>query len=93
MTSNKKYLLKLYVVRKTPKSERAIKSLKSILKGMEDYDLKIVDVLKHPELAEEEKILAVPTLVRELPTPIQHIIGDLTEKEKVLIGLNLESKS
>lgn len=53
------------------------------------YDLKIIDVLKNPQLAEDDKILATPTLIKVLPLPLRKIIGDLSDKEKVLLGLNL----
>jgi len=87
----RKYVLKLYVTGQTPNSVRAIENLKKILekdlKAM--YELQIIDVQKNPQLAEEEKILATPTLSRVLPLPIRRIIGDLSEKEKVLLGLDL----
>ena len=87
----RKYVLKLYVTGQTPNSVRAIANLKSVLekdlKGM--YELKIIDVQKNPQLAEDEKILATPTLSRVLPLPIRRIIGDLSEKDKVLLGLDL----
>lgn len=87
----KQYILKLFVTGSTSNSTRAIANLKDILavelKGM--YTLQIVDVLKNPQLAEDEKILATPTLSRILPPPIRRIIGDLGDKEKVLIGLDI----
>ena len=87
----RKYVLKLYVTGQTPNSVRAIENLKDILnkdlKGM--YELKIIDVQKNPQLAEDEKILATPTLSRVLPLPIRRIIGDLSQKDKVLLGLDL----
>jgi circadian clock protein KaiB len=86
-----KILLKLYITGKTAKSERAIENLYGIceeeLNGQ--YELKIVDVLENPQLAEDEKILATPTLIKELPPPFRRIIGDLSEKEKVLLGLDI----
>ena len=86
-----KYMLKLYVTGLTPRSRTAIKNLKEILK--EDYkgaySLTVIDVLKQPKLAEDEKILATPTLIKVLPPPVRRIIGDLSEKEKVLLGLDL----
>lgn len=89
--TGRKYKLKLYVTGQTPNSLRAIKNLESILanelKGM--YELEVIDVLKNPHLAEQEKILATPTLSRVLPLPIRRIIGDLSNKEKVLLGLDL----
>lgn len=89
--SNKTYILKLYVAGNTPNSIRALKTLNSILEqefqGV--YALKVIDVLKNPQLAEEDKILATPTLSKILPPPVRKIIGDLSDREKVLIGLDL----
>lgn len=86
-----KYLLKLYITGRTPRSEQCIANLRTIcdreLAGK--YDLKIIDVLEHPQLAEDEKILATPTLIKELPPPIRRLIGDLSDTEKVLLGLDL----
>lgn len=87
----KTYILKLYVAGNTPNSVRALRTLKNILeeefKGV--YALKVIDVLKNPQLAEEDKILATPTLSKVLPPPVRKIIGDLSDREKVLIGLDL----
>jgi circadian clock protein KaiB len=92
MTSAKKtYVLKLYVAGNTPNSVRALKTLNQILEqefqGV--YALKVIDVLKNPQLAEEDKILATPTLAKILPPPVRKIIGDLSDRERVLIGLDL----
>ncbi|WJI27657.1 circadian clock protein KaiB [Thermosynechococcus sp. B3] len=87
----KTYVLKLYVAGNTANSVRALKTLNNILekefKGV--YALKVIDVLKNPQLAEEDKILATPTLAKVLPPPVRRIIGDLSNREKVLIGLDL----
>lgn len=87
----KTYVLKLYVAGNTTNSVRALKTLKEILEqefqGV--YALKVIDVLKNPQLAEEDKILATPTLSKILPPPVRQIIGDLSDREKVLIGLDL----
>ncbi|MDF5724932.1 MAG: circadian clock protein KaiB [Rhizonema sp. PD37] len=87
----KNYVLKLYVAGNTPNSVRALNTLKKILdqefKGV--YALKVIDVLKNPQLAEEDKILATPTLSKILPPPVRKIIGDLSDREQVLIGLDL----
>lgn len=87
----KTYILKLYVAGNTPNSVRALRTLNNILdqefKGV--YALKVIDVLKNPQLAEEDKILATPTLSKILPPPVRKIIGDLSDREKVLIGLDL----
>lgn len=87
----RKYVLKLYVTGETLNSVRAIKNLKKVLleefKGV--YELRIIDVIKNPQLAETEKILATPMLSRVLPLPVKRLIGDLSDKEKVLLGLDL----
>lgn len=89
--SRKTHVLKLYVAGSTPNSQRALKTLRTILeedfKGV--YALKVIDVLKNPQLAEEDKILATPTLAKVLPLPVRRIIGDLSDRGKVLIGLDL----
>jgi circadian clock protein KaiB len=91
MSPRKTYILKLYVAGNTPNSMRALKTLRNILdtefQGV--YALKVIDVLKSPQLAEEDKILATPTLAKILPPPVRRIIGDLSDRERVLIGLDL----
>ena len=86
-----KYILKLYVVGSSAASELALKNLKEIIaqESKTVFQLEVIDVTKHPQLAEDDKILAVPTLIRKLPPPIRKIIGDLSDKEKVLLGLDL----
>ncbi len=88
----KKYLLKLYVTGNTPRAEQAIANVRRICNGefCDQYELKIIDVLRQPHLAQDEKILATPTLIREKPHPARRIIGDLSDKEKVLLGLDLK---
>jgi circadian clock protein KaiB len=85
------YLLKLFITGRTPNSVSAIRNLKEVLKTKlkGSYKLEIIDVLKHPQLAEDEKILATPVLEKKLPLPIRRIIGDLSDKEKILLGLDL----
>ena len=91
---NTKYKLVLYVAGTTPKSLEAFANLKKIceeyLKGQ--YSITIVDLVKNPKLAKGDQIIAIPTLVRKLPEPIKKIIGDLSNKEKVLVGLNIINK-
>lgn len=86
-----KYLLKLYITGQTPRSEAAIANLRKIceteLNGV--YEMVVIDILERPQLAEDEKILATPTLIKELPPPLRRIIGDLSDTEKVLLGLAL----
>jgi circadian clock protein KaiB len=84
--------LKLYVAGQTPKSLAALANLKKIcqehLEGR--YTLHVIDLVKTPQLAQGDQILAIPTLVRNLPAPIRKIIGDLSDLERVLVGLNLQ---
>lgn len=86
-----KFKLKLYITGRTPRSEQAIVNLRQICEEQlgGDYELIVIDVLERPQLAEEEKILATPTLIKELPPPLRRIIGDLSDREKVLLGLDI----
>jgi circadian clock protein KaiB len=88
------YVLVLYVAGQTPRSATAIANIKKIcereLKGR--YDLEIVDLYQEPERAKNEQLLAVPTLIKKLPAPLRRIIGDLSDTEKVIAGMNLRPK-
>ena len=88
------YKLRLYVAGTTPKSLEAFANLKRIcseyLKGQ--YSIDVVDLIKNPKLAKGDQIVAIPTLVRKLPPPLKKIIGDLSDQEKVLVGLNIIEK-
>lgn len=88
---DQKYLLKLYITGQTPRSLRAIESLRRICEEELDggYEMIVIDVLERPQLAENEKILATPTVVKELPVPMRRLIGDLSDTERVLLGLDL----
>jgi circadian clock protein KaiB len=83
--------LRLYVAGQTPKSLAALANLRKIcdehLSGQ--YKLHVIDLIKTPQLAQNDQILAIPTLVRKLPEPIRKIIGDLSDRKRVLVGLNL----
>jgi circadian clock protein KaiB len=83
--------LRLYVAGQTPKSLAALSNLKKICRDHLDcgYKLHVIDLVKTPQLAQGDQILAIPTLVRNLPVPIRKIIGDLSDLERVLVGLNL----
>ena len=89
--ADKVYKLRLYVTGQTPRSVSALNNIRKIceehLKGM--YELEVIDLIKNPGLARGDRILAVPTLVRKLPPPIRKIIGDLSDTEKVLVGLEI----
>lgn len=86
-----KWQLKLYVAGKTGRSEVALRNLRALcheyLEGM--YELEVIDLLKEPQLAKGDQIFAVPTLIRKVPKPVRKIIGDLSDLEKVLVGLNI----
>lgn len=86
-----KYILRLYVAGKTPKSVTAFSNLKKIcethLKGK--YSIEVVDLSENPQLAKTDQIIALPTLVKRLPPPVKKIIGDLSNTERVLIGLDI----
>lgn len=90
-TEEQNWELRLYVAGRTPKSVTAINNLNKYceehLQGK--YKIEVIDLLLHPQLAEGDQIFAVPTLVRKVPVPIRKIIGDLSNEEKVLVGLNI----
>ena len=85
-------VLRLFVTGRTARADRAIAMLRRICENelKDQYELSIVDVLENPELAESEKVIATPTLVKRLPPPMRRIIGDLSDKEKVLLGLQID---
>jgi circadian clock protein KaiB len=91
MVKEIQYQLRLYIAGQTPKSVTALKNITKYceqhLKGK--YKIEIIDLLKTPQLAEGDQIFAIPTLVRKVPEPIRKIIGDLSNEEKVLVGLNI----
>lgn len=91
----KEWELRLYVAGQTAKSIAALENLKKIcdehLEGK--YHINIIDLTKHPQLASGDQIIALPTLVRKLPEPVRKIIGDLSDTEKVLVGLDLKPRS
>ena len=88
---SKKYELRLYIAGNTPKSVTALSNLKRYcevhLKDL--YEIEVIDLLKNPQLAAGDQILAVPTLVKKVPEPVRKIIGDLSNEAKVLVGLDI----
>jgi circadian clock protein KaiB len=93
--TNPEYQLRLYIAGQTPKSVAALANLKRIceekLKGR--YSIEVIDLMQNPHLARKDQVVAIPTLVRRLPEPLKRIIGDLSDEEKVLVGLEIEKKS
>lgn len=97
LTSEKKggkYILRLYIAGINPKSRKAIRNLREILeenlKGQ--YELEIVDIYQQPIFAKEGQIVAAPTLIKELPPPLRRFVGDMSNKERILLGLNLKKE-
>ena len=90
-TGAERWNLRLYVAGETPKCVQAFENLKRIcedrLHGR--YTIEVIDLLKNPTLASGDQIIAIPTLVRQLPPPVKKIIGDLTNTERVVVGLNI----
>ncbi|QQS53378.1 MAG: circadian clock protein KaiB [Candidatus Competibacteraceae bacterium] len=86
-----KFVLKLYITGHTPQSERAISNLRRICEAelKSQFEMQVIDVLEHPQLAENDRIIATPTLIKSLPPPLRRIIGDLSDSERVLLGLDL----
>src|SRR4051812_19392939 len=93
--SPEKWNLRLYTAGQTPKSLAAIRNLKKVceehLAGR--YEIEVVDLLQNPRLAKDHQIVAIPTLVRKLPDPLRKIIGDLSDTERALVGLQLKQQS
>jgi len=90
-TADDKWVLRLYVAGKSPKALTAFANLKKICQEQLDgkYSIEVIDLLINPQLGNEDQILALPTLVRKLPVPVRKIIGDLSDTERVLVGLDL----
>ena len=86
-----RYLLRLYITGSTPRSIRALSNIRRIcgeyLEGR--YDLEVIDIAEHPTLAEGEQIIAAPTLIKHLPLPLRRFIGDMSQTERILLGLDL----
>lgn len=91
---DERYVLRLYVTGMTPRSTEAVATIKALceehLQGR--YDLEVIDIYQHPQLAKDEQIIAVPTLVKKLPAPLRRLIGNLSDVERVLFGLDLRRK-
>lgn len=94
MSEKEIYELRLYVAGKTLKSVTALNNLKKYCEEhlFDQYVIEVIDLLENPQLAEGDQIFAVPTLVKKVPEPVRKIIGDLSNEEKVLVGLNIRPK-
>jgi|ERR1041385_4412039 circadian clock protein KaiB len=89
-----KYILRLYVTGSSTRSLRAIHNLKKLCDEYlaDDYDLRVIDIYKNPDAAREEQIIAAPTLIRHLPRPLRRFIGDLSNTQKLLVGLDIDQR-
>ena len=89
---DERYVLRLYVTGETPRSRAAITAVDALCKEhlQGRYDLEVIDVYKHPHLAREDQLVALPMLVKKLPAPLRHLIGNLSDLEKVLLGMDLQ---
>lgn len=87
-----KYLLRLYVTGSTPRSARSIFNIRTLCEDRlhDRYELEVVDIYQQPELAREQQIIAAPTLIKTLPLPLRKLVGDLSDRERVLVGLDLK---
>jgi len=92
--AEERYVLRLYVTGMTPRSTAAFASIKALCEELLQgrYELEVIDVYQHPQLAIDEQIIAVPTLVKLLPAPLRRLVGDLSNQERVLLGLDLRRK-
>ena len=92
-STNQRFVLRLYVTGSTVRSSQAVANVRSLceeyLPGR--YDLEVVDIYQQPREAAKDQVIAAPTLIKELPTPIKRLIGDLSDRDKVIVGLNLAS--
>jgi circadian clock protein KaiB len=89
-----RYVLRLYIIGTTPQSMRAVANIRRICdEHMPDrYELEVIDISRHPTLAEGEQIIATPTLIKKLPLPLRRFIGDLSQTDRILLGLDLHKK-
>jgi circadian clock protein KaiB len=92
LAQKERYVLSLYVTGSTPRSARSILNLRTFceerLRGR--YKLEVIDIYQQPELARQEQIIAAPTLIKKLPLPLRRLVGDLSDEERVLVGLNVK---
>ena len=91
---SKEYVLRLYIAGTTSKSARAVANIKEICEGSlkDRYDLEVIDIYQQPVLVKGEQIIAAPTLVKKLPLPLRKFIGDMSDTERIFVGLDLRPK-
>jgi circadian clock protein KaiB len=93
-TQESKYVLRLFITGSTPRSARSIFNLRNLCEDrlMGRYQLEVVDIYQQPELARAEQIIAAPTLIKSLPLPLRRLVGDLSDRDRVLVGLDLKPR-
>ena len=93
--AKEKYVLKLYITGMTARSQQALRNIKKIINENPDYnfDLDVVDIYQQPTLAKGDQIIAVPTLIKKLPSPLRRLIGDMSQEDRIILGLDLKPKS
>ena len=94
LRGREKYVLQLYVTGMTPKSTEAIANVKKLCENYMEgrYELEVIDIYQQPKLAQQEQIIATPTLIKKLPQPLRKLIGDMSDTESFLVSINLKSK-
>ena len=90
-----KYILKLYITGMTPRSQEALRNIRKIMHENfgDNYELEVIDIYQQPTLAKDDQIIAVPTLIKKLPAPLRRLIGDLSQEDRIILGLDLKPKS
>jgi circadian clock protein KaiB len=88
------YVLRLYIAGTTPRSTRAVMNIKDICQNSLSgrYDLEVIDIYQQPDMAKDQQIIAAPTLIKELPLPLRKFIGDMSNTDKILVGLEVKAK-
>jgi circadian clock protein KaiB len=92
---NARYVLRLYITGMTPRSQQALRNIEKVCREhlADRFELEVIDIYQQPQLAKDDQIIAVPTLVKKLPSPLRRLIGDLSQEERILMGLDLKPKS
>jgi circadian clock protein KaiB len=90
-----KYVLKLYITGMTPRSQEALRKLEKVCREYlgGNYELEVIDIYQQPTLTKGEQIIAVPTLIKKLPLPLRRLIGDFSQEDRIILGLDLKPKS
>jgi circadian clock protein KaiB len=93
--ATEKYVLKLYITGMTPRSQEALRNLEKVCREYlgDNYELEVIDIYQQPALAKGDQIIAVPTLIKKLPQPLRRLIGNLSQEDRIILGLNLKPKS